>query len=208
MKRIAMIVEGNTEKVFLSHLIKFLEAQFKKSKTPMPKLIPSVHHGRIPTGVELKGEVQRLLSGKNPSDYVIALTDVYTGSHPPVFKNAEDAKSKMRDWVGDEPRFYPHVALHEFAAWLLPFWPYIQELANHNMRLPNRNPETINHNNPPSHWLKEIFRNGTRRKKYFKRRDADNILRRNDLSNAIAACPELKSLVNTIISLCGGVAIP
>jgi len=34
------------------------------------------------------------------------------------------------------------------------------------------------------------------------------ILRDNDLSVAIAQCSELKALVNTILSLCGGEIIP
>lgn len=31
---------------------------------------------------------------------------------------AADAKQKMREWVGTEPRFFPHAACHDFEAWL------------------------------------------------------------------------------------------
>ena len=33
----------------------------------------------------------------------------------------------MREWVGVEKRFYPHVALHDFEAWLLPYWEKIKK---------------------------------------------------------------------------------
>jgi hypothetical protein len=52
-------------------------------------------HGGTPYGDKLQRVVQRLLNGQNPSDHVIALTDVYTGSHPPDFTDADDAKIKM-----------------------------------------------------------------------------------------------------------------
>ena len=153
---------------------------------------------------KLKRDVQRLLSGQFPSDYVIALTDVYTGSQPPEFVNANDAKEKMRLWVGHEPRFHPHVALHDFEAWLLPYWTSIQKLAGHNKTAPTGKPETVNHTNPPAYRIKEIFEIGRSRDSYVKPRDAGRILSKNDLGVAVAECPELKAFVNTIISVCGG----
>lgn len=203
--KITLIVEGKTEKAFLPYLRKFLETRLSGK---MPRLDVNPYDGRIPTGDKLKRIVQKILSGKSPSDHIIALTDVYTGSQSPEFKNAADAKNKMRLWVGTEPRFHPHVALHDFEAWLLPYWASIQKLAGHNKCAPTGNPETVNHNNPPAHRIKEVFESGKSRDSYVKPRDAGRILRNNDLTMAVAACPELKSLVNTIISLCGGVIIP
>jgi hypothetical protein len=140
--KITLIVEGKTEKAFLPHLRKFLENRLTGR---MPRLDVNPFDGRIPTAEKLKRNVNILLNGKYPSDHVIALTDVYTGSKPPEFSNAEDAKGKMRQWVGDEPRFHPHVALHDFEAWLLPYWSAIQKLAGHNKKAPSGKPETINH---------------------------------------------------------------
>jgi hypothetical protein len=57
---------------------------------------------------------------------VIALTDVYTGTQPHEFQNAEDAKKKMRQWVGDEPRFHPHAAQYDFEAWLLLYFELVR----------------------------------------------------------------------------------
>lgn len=199
--KITLIVEGKTEKAFLPYLRKFLESRLPNK---MPRLDVNPYDGRIPTGDKLKRDVQRLLSGQFPSDYVIALTDVYTGSQPPEFVNANDAKEKMRLWVGHEPRFHPHVALHDFEAWLLPYWTSIQKLAGHNKTAPTGKPETVNHTNPPAYRIKEIFEIGRSRDSYVKPRDAGRILSKNDLGVAVAECPELKAFVNTIISVCGG----
>ncbi|MBM3301390.1 MAG: DUF4276 family protein [Deltaproteobacteria bacterium] len=113
----------------------------------------------------------------------------------------------MKQWVGKEPRFHPHVAQHDFEAWLLPYWPTIQRLAGHNRTAPPGNPEMVNHNNPPASRIKEIFETGKCRDSYVKPRDALRILRENDLEVAVKQCRELKALVNTVLTLCGGNAI-
>src|SRR5205823_4239733 len=124
--------------------------------------------GRIPKGDKLRRRVQLNLNDTPAADAVIALTDVYTGSRD--FTSAEDAKRKMREWVGAESQFYPHVALHEFEAWLLPYWDAVQRLNGTDRRAPGT-PENINHMKPPSKLLAEVFRAGGRRE-YSKVRDA------------------------------------
>src|SRR4030042_4294235 len=130
----------------------------------MPYLDINTYDGRIPKEKKLQRVVERLLQGRNCSDHVIALTDVYTGTTPPDFKDAKDAKDKMRRWGGDEPRFNPHAAQFDFEAWLLPYWPTIQRLAGHNKTAPAGNPETVNHNKPPSYRINEIFRRSEERR--------------------------------------------
>jgi hypothetical protein len=132
---------------------------------------------------------------------------ILTGTHPPEFIDATDAKNKMRSWVGTEPRFHPHAAQYDFEAWLLPYWQSVQRLAGHNQTAPPGNPETVNHNNPPAHRIKQVFEMGKCRDSYVKPRDAGRILRENDLSVSIGQCSELKELVNAIIGLCGGKTI-
>lgn len=204
--RIAIIVEGKTEKAFMPFLRKYLDAHLRGN---MPRLDPAPYHGRVPTGEHLKSRVRHLLAnGRNSADHVIALTDVYTGTTPPDFVDALDAKAKMLKWVGNEPRFHPHAAQHDFEAWLLPYWDTIQRLAGHNRNAPAGDPETVNHDNPPASHIQEIFRTGRSGKRYVKPRDAGRILRDNDLSAAISQCPELKAFVNTILTLCGASPIP
>ena len=198
--RIAIIVEGRTEKAFKPFLQTYLKGKLTGN---MPKLDFVPQDGRIPTGSALSRLVERLLNdGKKSADAVIALSDVYTGTHD--FADAADAKAKMNSWVGDVTNFYPHVALHDFEAWLIPYWPKIQRLAKSDRQRPGSNPETINHNNPPAYRLKEIYRIGACRRDYNKVRDAPKILDGEDLGVAVSECSELKALVDGIVSLCGG----
>lgn len=203
--KIALIVEGETEKAFLPCLREFLR---RRLRAAMPNIDPFPYDGRIPSGGKLRRIVENLLSGRRAADEVVAVTDVYTGAQPPDFLDAADAKAKMRQWVGQEPRFHPHAAQYDFEAWLLPYWPTIQALAKHNKACPSGNPEAVNHNNPPARRIKEIFEIGKCRDSYVKPRDAARILRENDLAVAVSRCPELKALVNTILRACGGEALP
>lgn len=198
--RIAILIEGETEKAFLKTLRKYLQGPLAGA---MPKLFPVTYRGRIPKKELLKVEVQRLLSDRQkPADAVIALTDVYTGADPIEFQDARDAKQKMKEWVGPEPRFYPHAAQYEFEAWLLPYWKDIQGRAGSNAKAPGAEPEKVNHQNPPSVRIKEAFRTGKNGRKYVKARDASTLLDKADLSLAINQCPELKAFINTILTLC------
>lgn len=203
--KISVIAEGKTEKAFISHLRTFLEPHLTGR---MPTLSPNIYDGRIPTGDKLKKRVDHLLNGSNPSDHVIALTDVYTGANQNDFSDASDAKQKMRTWVGQEPRFHPHAAQYDFEAWLLPYWPRIQELARHDRSAPRGNPEKVNKNRPPSKLIIEVFRLGQGRDDYVKSRDINRILENQDLQVSVEQCSELKALVNTILSICGGQTIP
>lgn len=194
--RITILVEGATELVFKKKLREFLETHLPKGMMPRLDFFP--YDGPIPKGNKLRSRVKQLLqSGKNKADVVIALTDVYTGKQE--FSDAKDAKKKMRDWVGNEPRFHPHAAQHDFEAWLLPFWGTIQRLAGSDRSSPGTNPEQVNHNKPPAHRLKEIFHN--KGKKYSKPLYAERILEKNDLLVAAKACPELQDFLNTILNL-------
>ena len=201
--KIAILVEGRTERAFFPFLRDFLS---KRLAGQMPRLDPLTFDGRVPKEEKLQRQVKNLLAGKNPADAVIALTDIYTGTKD--FNDANDAKTKMLRWVGNVTNFYPHVALHDFEAWLLPYWPRIQDLAKHNRGIPAGTPETINHNHPPSRHIEELFEIGKCRDSYSKERDAKRILQNQDLMVSINACAELKMFVNRIINISGGVTIP
>lgn len=194
--KIAVLVEGDTEVAFQKKLREFLQTRLEGK---MPRLNFIKQDGRIPKKEKLRRIVENLLTGNSAYDAVIALTDVYTGTQD--FQDAADAKAQMMEWVGDNPKFYPHTALHDFEAWLLPYWKTIQSVAKHNRSAPSGSPETVNHQKPPSYHLKEIFRSGGRQD-YNKPIHGRRILENNDLMIAIQACPELKAFINQIISLC------
>jgi len=200
--KIAILVEGETEDAFKLPLLNFLQTRLAHK---MPKLVMVRCDGRIPKENELKRRVDNLFTGKKPVDAVIALTDVYTGTDD--FITAVDAKQKMKKWVDNHPKFYPHVAQYDFEAWLLPFWSDIQKLAGHNKKIPGMEPENVNHNKPPAKHLEEIFRLG-KRKRYHKPRDSYSILKGKDFTISANACPELKAFLNTILTLCGGTPLP
>lgn len=86
----------------------------------------------------------------------------------------------------------------------MPYWSEIQKVAGSNRNAPPGSPESVNHNRPPSYHIKEIFRIGTCRDDYSKVRDANRILRNQDLAIAAVACPELKAFLNRILELSGG----
>jgi hypothetical protein len=173
----------------------------------MPRIQAYPQDGRLPTGDRLKRLVNHLLNDRpRPADAVIALTDVYTGTQD--FKDAADAKQKMINWVGPEDRFFPHVALHDFESWLIPYWDVIQSLAGSTRSLPSRSPEIINHNKPPAYVLKEVFRTGSKGKSYVKPRDGARILRDQRLEISAASCPELKAFLNTLLRLSKGEPLP
>lgn len=201
--RIAILIEGETERVFIPKVREFLKTRVAQNQ--MPKLDPVPFDGRIPTGPKLRRLVERLLNGRDGADAVIALTDVYTGTQE--FTDGANAKAKMREWVGNEPRFHPHVAQYDFEAWLLPFWQDIQRLAGSNRAAPGANPENINHMNPPAYRLREVFRTGSKGNAYVKPRDAGRILRDKDLVVTANACSELKAFLNTILLRCGAAAL-
>lgn len=201
--KIAILVEGQTEMAFKAHLRAFLKTRLGDH---MPNLDFVPQDGRIPKEQKLKRMVENLLAGPKAADAVIALTDLYTGTQD--FTDVADAKAKMRQWVGDNSKFYPHVAAHDFEAWLLPFWTEIQKVAGHNKTVPPGAPEQINHNKPPSFHIKEIFRTGSNGRAYSKARDANRILRGKDLGIAAARCPELKAFLNTLLTLSGGQPVP
>lgn len=201
--KISIIVEGKTEKVFFPYLREFLQPRLTGN---MPNLDPVVQNGRIPKEAKLQRIVKTLMLGTKPANAVIVLTDVYTGTND--FTTAQDAKSKMNMWVGALPNFFPHVALHDFEAWLLPYWNRILEIAKHNQNPPGGPPETVNHIKPPSRIIAEVFERGECRDSYSKQRDANRILAGQDLNSSINSCPELKAFVNRILGLCGGQLIP
>ncbi len=146
--KISIIVEGKTEKAFMPALREYLKISLAGR---MPNLDVLPCNGRIPTGDKLKRVVANLLEDpRNPSDYVIGLTDVYTGNRD--FIDANDAKNKMSGWVNDS-RFLPHAAQFDFEAWLLPYWSSIKLLSGSNSSCPRGNPESVNHDKPPAHRI-------------------------------------------------------
>ncbi|MFQ6133767.1 MAG: DUF4276 family protein, partial [Armatimonadota bacterium] len=146
---------------------------------------------------KLHAVAQVALKGRQAA-CVVALRDVY-----PDFRSAGEAKQWIGRAIPDDARCHAHAAQYEFEAWLLPFWRDICEhlpLKAHP-RPPGGQPEDEDLMRPPSHHLSELYRKAGRF--YDKPRDALAILCRNDITVAAEQCPELKSLLNTLLACAG-----
>jgi len=196
------MVEGETERAFQQILRRFLDTRLHRGVLTLKF---TTFHGALPTGEKLKRIVTIHLTGAKAYDHVIWLSDVYPGGRH--WKTAAEAKARAREWVGEEPKFHPHVALHDFEAWLLPYWDRIKAHSGSNRREPAANPESVNHSRPPASLLAETYRTGSKGKAYKKPIDAQAILKDQDLLIAINKCPELKAFVNTLLRLAGGIQI-
>jgi hypothetical protein len=127
---------------------------------------------------------------------VVGLIDVY-----PDFSSAGKAKQFLREAVGDEPRFYAHAAQYDVEAWLLPYWDFICRRLGVRKAKPSAHPEQVNLERPPSQRLNELYRIARPPRKYVKPIEMATILRKQDLTIAANQCPELKGLLNTLLSL-------
>ena len=83
----------------------------------------------------------------------------------------------------------------------------IQRLSGSDRAKPAEDPETVDHNKPPSRWITEAYRTGGKRDGYVKARDAVKILVGQDLEIAARYCSQFKAFLNTILDLCGGTPI-
>ena len=201
--RIVLLVEGRTEQAFLHHLRQYLSRHL----SPMPKMEARPYNGRIPAGPMLQEAVRDLLRRRQrPVDHVIALTDVYTGTAPPMFRALTTPEPNARMGRSRSP-LSPARGAIRLRGLAYPYWDDLRRIAGHNQAPvgADRNLSItitrLQRGSRPS-FKSEHFA------PYSKPRDADRIFRKNGLDVAIDQCPELKSLVNTILTICGAPPIP
>ena len=194
--RIILICEGKTEVALKQELKRFIDQHCESKSLPKVKLATRPFDGRTATP-ELPRRLKRY---KCEDDIlgVIALTDVYD-----KYESAEDAKNDlaMKATEADPPSnfFYPHAAQFDVEAWAIPFWEEITKRLRVNARPPGANPEKINRMKPPSKHLAELYKKA--KKKYEKPIDLARIIERK-IDKAAERCPELRKLLDTLISLC------
>ncbi len=195
--KIVLLVEGKTEKAFGDKLKAFLDERCEQQSKPKVRLYTKRMDTRLMNSERVQDRVA--MSLRDPTvTCVIALVGVY-----PSFESAQDAKTFLRKAVGDEPRFHAHAAQFDFEAWLLPYGGDICKRIKMNKKKPGANPEQVNKLKPPSKRLAELYRLAKPPRSYDKARDGKAILRNKDLTQAANQCPELKSLLNTLLSCAG-----
>jgi hypothetical protein len=191
---IVLLVEGATETALKDKLKAFLderaEAEGRPKVTLRTKDIAPLNPGKLRHRV-------RLELGESKVTAVVGLVDVY-----PDFTSADEAKQFLRDAADDE-RFYAHAAQYDVEAWLLPYWDFICDRLGVRKAKPGTRPEQVDLEWPPSKHLGELYRTAKPSRKYVKPIEMATILRNQDLTVAANQCPELKSLLNTLLSLAG-----
>lgn len=197
---IVLLVEGATETALKNKLKSFLDERAEvegKPKTALrTKEIMSLNPRRLRRRVYLELRDSKVTS-------VVGLIDVY-----PDFASADEAKKSLRKAVGDEPRFYAHAAQYDVEAWLLPYWDIICQRLGVRKAKPGIYPEQVNLERPPSKHLNELYRTAKPPRKYIKPIEMATILRDQDLTVAANQCPELKSLLNTLLYLADLTQLP
>ncbi len=190
---IVLLVEGDTETAFKGKLKAFLDQQAKAEAKPRVALrtkdIMTLNPNKLRHRVRLELRRPKVTA-------VVGLIDVY-----PDFKSAADAKQFLRNAAGDEACFYAHAAQYEVEAWLLPYWDFICERVGVRRARPGSNPEQVDLMHPPAKRLAELYRIAKPPRKYVKTIEMAAILRNQDLTIAAGQCPELKSLLNTLLTL-------
>lgn len=197
--RIACIVEGDSEKEFLKAIRRFLQARCEPGK--LPKLVARPLNSNVPP----RGRLLKLIKKEfnDLADIVIVLTDVKGRNQ---YKDAKDAVAQIEASLDRLPELnkqvFVHAAQYELEAWLIPFWPRIQSIFNTTATRPQKKPEEINHNRPPSKLLAEVSRT-SKRQRYSKTLHLESILKDQDLAVSANECPGLKELLNRILEASG-----
>lgn len=197
---IVLLVEGATETALRERLKRFLDQRAAAEGRPRVALrskdIMTLNPARLCRRVQLELRDSTVRA-------VVGLIDVY-----PRFRSAQEAKQWLRRAVGDEPRFHAHAAQYDVEAWLLPYWDAIcQRVGVHRAR-PGPHPEEVNLEKPPSRHLEALYAAAKPPRKYVKAIEMAAILCHQDLTVAAGQCPELKSLLNTLLGLGGLTLLP
>jgi hypothetical protein len=201
---IVLLVEGSTEKALTNKIKEFLDERalvHRRSKVALrPKPLMSIREEELAKRIRLELQNPRVAA-------VVGLIDVF-----PNFRSAEEAKQFLQraaERAGVAERFDAHAAQYDVEAWLLPYWDDICRRIGVQQRRPGHNPELVDETNPPSYRLKELYQRAKNpARKYVKTIEMPEILKDKDLTVSANACPEFKSLLNTLLRAGGLPLLP
>lgn len=193
MSKIVLLVEGQTEVMLREWLKVWLDAKCEQSGRPAVRLevkpfAELLSPGKLKKRIELNLQSNDVLG-------VVAIIDVKCSSRTP-FEDSAAAIKFLSAGLENEPRYRAHAAQYEVEAWLLPFWDSVCKKLKQKMQAPGANPEQVDHDKPPSHHLKQLYRKADRH--YDKTRDGPAIAKGKDIEVAAAKCPNLKKLLDSI----------
>ena len=185
MKRLVIIVEGYTEYYFVTRILK--------------KHLPHLHIEAINLqggniSVELViNSVKKVISN---FDYVTTLIDYYGFNNPNQTSSADELENQMSASIAKDS-FLPYLQQHEFEALLFANKQMIEEKlgSNNQIQKITSPPEEINHDNPPSKRLLNIF------PQFIKTSDGIAILESTDWNLLRKQCPRFSHWIQKLENL-------
>ena len=197
---IVLLVEGKTENAMKSILKQFLDMRCEAAGRPKVRLSTRPLDSRLLKEKVVKDQVTMNLKRASVVG-VVALIDVVCSGRDRQFDSAEAAIQFLSNMAPGEERYRAHAAQYDFEAWLLPYWDAITAKLRVKKQSPGSNPETVNHNHPPSWHLRDLYRKA--KLDYNKPRDALAILTGKDLLVSADKCRQFKSFLNSLLYLAG-----
>lgn len=200
--RFEIISEGETEK---DSVAKFLKRWLDPQLSQSVRIRVSNEKGfsKVLRKIARKAKTKLNAPGNDEIIGVFGLIDLYGPEFPDhastVAERYEWFKEEIEKEVDDE-RFRMHFAVHEVEAWLLSqktiFPRPVQEI------WPKKPPppEQVNFNEPPAKFLNKLYKQATR-KTYKKTTNGRQLFGKLDVSEAVAACPYLKCMLEDMLAM-------
>ena len=200
-----LFVEGHTEHQAIAAFLK----RWLDPRLPAPIGVQTVRFDGWAEMVRDAPQKAKMYLNAPKGDVVavIALLDLYGLQlpYPAEVNSAAEhtawGTKHLEQQVG-ETRFRQFFAVQETEAWLLSqpgLFP--AEIAKSLQKL--ENPETVNHDEPPARLLDRLYKTATGRG-YKKVTEAKNLFPKLDPAAAYAKCPNLKGLLDEMLTLAQG----
>lgn len=201
-RRIALFLEGETERALPPFIHKWLDPQLPEGKKV--GITPVKFDGVSNYLDDLRTMVATYLDERR-ANFVVGLVDLYgipasridLSQYGTIKEKIVAARAYIRNLVAKQyrDRFRQHFAVHELEAWLL---AYPEELSKEKViqsQIKNRPPEQVNFSEPPAKFLKRILQ------RYKKITVAMNLFPKVDPQVAIDKCPYLKQFMDDLLML-------
>jgi hypothetical protein len=214
MKRLFIVVEGQTEEEFVNSLLRPYFHQFKIYD--VRAIIISKTNGGFVNYSHLKNDVTKLLK---QADDVLVTTFVdffHIPTNLPKYKDAilqlekQNQVSSLEKAIAEDIndyRFIPYIQLHEFEALLFSSENGFQMYYGSNKKVIENikqiitefeNPEEINSTSPPSYRIKELVK--TLSMRYDKVNFGNTIALEIGIETILDKCPRFKNWVEILVS--------
>ncbi len=159
------------------------------------------------SNIESKGvrSIQAELDGPSSGNIIaaIGLLDLYGPTFYPdnagTARERYDAGVRKLEREVNRPRFHMFFAVHETEAWLLSQPQVFPKGIREKLQKHQRQPENVNHTNPPAERISEAYR--TVNRTYRKTLDGQDLFSKLNPDEAYAACPYLKRMLDTMLRL-------